>query len=187
MCDVNVCVHFLTINFFWIWIWIWIYSHQKIMNLDISFPEGSMWICLLGAWMIWYASSLKINITKLYFRCLIWELSVLFRAVDSHCQATRLKPRQCWQCSIPCIGAINPQTVNLHHFTNVWQMDRFFVVVSLQWRYNERDCVSNHRRLNYLINGFFRRRSKKTLKLRVSGLCEGIPRWTVDSSHTRGQ
>ena len=33
--------------------------------------------------------------------------------------------------------------------------------------------VSNHRRLDYLLNCLFRRRSKKTSMLRVSGLCEG--------------
>ena len=44
---------------------------------------------------------------------------------------------------------------------------------TLQWRHNERDCVSNHRRLDGLLNLLFRRRSKKTSKLRVTGLCEG--------------
>ena len=44
---------------------------------------------------------------------------------------------------------------------------------SLQWRHNEHDGVSNHRRLDYLLNRLFRRRLKKTSKLRVTGLCEG--------------
>ena len=43
----------------------------------------------------------------------------------------------------------------------------------LQWRHNEGDGVSNHRRLDCLLNRLFRRRSKKTSKLRVTGLCEG--------------
>ena len=43
---------------------------------------------------------------------------------------------------------------------------------SLQWRHNERDCVSNHRRLDCLLNRLFRCRSKKTSKLRVTGFCE---------------
>ena len=43
----------------------------------------------------------------------------------------------------------------------------------LQWRHNERDGVSNQRRLDYLLSRLFRRRSKKTSKLRVTGLCEG--------------
>ena len=43
----------------------------------------------------------------------------------------------------------------------------------LQWRHNESDGVSNHRRLHCLLNCWFRRRSKKTSKLRVTGLCAG--------------
>ena len=37
----------------------------------------------------------------------------------------------------------------------------------------ERDGVSNHRRFNCLLNRLFRRRSKNTSKLRVTGLCAG--------------
>ena len=44
---------------------------------------------------------------------------------------------------------------------------------ALQWRHNERDGVSNHRRLDCLLKRLFRRRSKKTSKLPVTGLCEG--------------
>ena len=42
-----------------------------------------------------------------------------------------------------------------------------------QWRHNERDGVSNHRRLDCLLNRLFWRRAKKTSKLRVTDLCEG--------------
>ena len=42
-----------------------------------------------------------------------------------------------------------------------------------RWRHNERHGVSHHRRLECLLNRLFRRRSKKTSKLRVTGLCEG--------------
>ena len=43
----------------------------------------------------------------------------------------------------------------------------------LRWRCNERDSVSNHQLLNCLLNRLFWCRSKKTSKLRVTGLCEG--------------
>ena len=46
---------------------------------------------------------------------------------------------------------------------------------TLQWRHDEREGVSNHRRYDSLLNRLFRRRSKKSLKLRVTGLCEGNP------------
>ena len=46
-------------------------------------------------------------------------------------------------------------------------------VLALQWRHNKRDGVSNHLRPECLLNRLFRHRSKKTSKLRVTGLCEG--------------
>ena len=45
--------------------------------------------------------------------------------------------------------------------------------MSLEWRHDEHDCVSNHRRLECLLYRLFRRRSKKTSKLRITGLCAG--------------
>ena len=46
-------------------------------------------------------------------------------------------------------------------------------ISTLQWRHNERDGFLNHQRLDYMLNCWFRRRSKKTSKHRVTGLCEG--------------
>ena len=46
-------------------------------------------------------------------------------------------------------------------------------VSTLRWRQNGRDSVSNHQPHDCLPNRLFRRRSKKTSKLRVSGLCAG--------------
>ena len=43
----------------------------------------------------------------------------------------------------------------------------------LQRRHNGHDDVSNHQPYERLLNRLFRRRSKKTSKLRVTGLCEG--------------
>ena len=44
---------------------------------------------------------------------------------------------------------------------------------SLRWRHNGHDSVSNHQPHDCLLNRLFRRRSKKTSKLRVTGLCVG--------------
>ena len=44
--------------------------------------------------------------------------------------------------------------------------------ISLQWRHNVRDGVSNQWRLDCVLNRLLRRRSKKTSKLPVTGLCE---------------
>ena len=47
------------------------------------------------------------------------------------------------------------------------------LVFTLQWRHNGHDSVSNHQPHDCLLNRLFRLRSKKTLKLRVTGLCAG--------------
>ena len=58
------------------------------------------------------------------------------------------------------------------------------VGITLYWRHNGRDSVSNHQLLNdCLLNPFFRRRSKKTSKLRVTGLCVGNSPGPVNSPH----
>ena len=44
-------------------------------------------------------------------------------------------------------------------------------LTSLQWRHNGRDSVSNHQPRDCLLSRLFRRRSEKTTKLRVTGLC----------------
>ena len=54
---------------------------------------------------------------------------------------------------------------------------------SLQWCHNKRDDVSNHQHHDWLFNRLLRRRSKKTLKLCVTGLCEGNSPVTVNSPH----
>ena len=51
---------------------------------------------------------------------------------------------------------------------------------TLQWRHNGHDGVSNNKPHDCLLNRLFRRRSKKTSKLRVTGLCAG---WPVNSPH----
>ena len=45
--------------------------------------------------------------------------------------------------------------------------------VPLRWRHNGCDSVSNHQPHHCLLNRLFRRRSKKTSKLRVTGPCAG--------------
>ena len=45
--------------------------------------------------------------------------------------------------------------------------------LTLHWRHNERNGVSNYQHRDCLLNRLFRFRSKKTSKLRVTGLCEG--------------
>ena len=53
------------------------------------------------------------------------------------------------------------------------RLEAFSVQRSLRWRHNGHGSVSNHQSHDCLLNRLFRRRSKKTSKLRVTGLCAG--------------
>ena len=55
--------------------------------------------------------------------------------------------------------------------------------MSLRWRHNRSDGVSNYQPHHCLFYRLFRRRSNKTSKLRVTGLCAGNSPGPVNSSH----
>ena len=55
--------------------------------------------------------------------------------------------------------------------------------MTLHWRHNERDDVSNHQPHDCLLNRLFRCRSKKTPKLCVTGLYAGTSPWPMTSTH----
>ena len=58
---------------------------------------------------------------------------------------------------------------------------RYLVQHSLRWRHNDHGGVSNHQPHHCLLNRLFRRRSWKTSKLRVTGLCVGKSPGPVNS------
>ena len=55
--------------------------------------------------------------------------------------------------------------------------------MSLHWRHNDHDGASNHHPHGCLLNRLFRRKSKKTSKLRVTGLCAENSPGPVNSRH----
>ena len=67
------------------------------------------------------------------------------------------------------------QVSKTQYAKNGWVALMVFITCrfSLRWRQNGRDSVSNHQPRDCLLNRFFRRRSKQTSKLRVTGLCVG--------------
>ena len=86
------------------------------------------------------------------------RMAVHIRGMDNPPNTTsqlRVAVQQAW---------VTPRPDRLR--TLVWSMP-------LQWRHNDHDGVSNHQPHGSLLNLLFRRRSKKTSKLRVTGLCAG--------------
>ena len=68
----------------------------------------------------------------------------------------------------------------LHFYVHVYTDSSYFYTqmerscpYTLQWRHNGHDSVSNHQPHDCLLNRLFRLRSKKTSKLRVTGLRAG--------------
>ena len=54
---------------------------------------------------------------------------------------------------------------------------------TLKWRHNDHDGVSSHQPHGCLLKRLFRRKSKKTPKLRVTDLCVGNSPGSVNSPH----
>ena len=77
--------------------------------------------------------------------------------------------------------SVTTKPSKVHITVPLWR-DRW-IPHSLQGRHNERDSVSNHQPHECLLNRLFRRRSKKTSKLHVTGLCVGNSPGPVNSPH----
>ena len=74
-----------------------------------------------------------------------------------------------------------PQEISLHKisFISWWP----FCEMTLLWRHNGRDGVSNHQPHYCLFDRSCRCKSKKTSNLRVTGLCAWNSRWPMNSKH----
>ena len=95
----------------------------------------------------------KINMSKIRFQ----------RYVANSCDISNCKP----------LEVINKYSME--------DYDSFKYCSSLWWRHNDHDSVSNHQPHECLFNRLFR--SKKTSKLRVTGLCVGNSPGPVNSPH----
>ena len=94
------------------------------------------------------------------------------------------------------IKCISSESLALLKGTHRWPLDSphkrsvmrkmfsFDDVITLRWRHNDHAGVSNHQPHGCLLNRLFRHRSKKTSKLRVTGLCAGNSPGPVNYPHT---
>ena len=65
-------------------------------------------------------------------------------------------------------------TITIHYFLD-YSVYKNSIGITMHWRQNERDGVSNHQRLDCVLKRLFRRRSTKTSKLHPTGVCKGNP------------
>ena len=89
-----------------------------------------------------------------------------------------LLDRQTLRCFLQMQVMLSAEEISLRW--GAYHAECFVIIIksveklsSSQWRHNGRDGVSNHQPHNCLLNRLFRRRSKKTSKLCVTGLCAG--------------
>ena len=82
-----------------------------------------------------------------------------------------------WPCYKGFLLYMNTVDNQLQHY--LWGKDSSFFSIScliqmhaLRWLHNEHYGISNHHPNDFLLNCLFRRRSKKTSMLHVTGLCE---------------
>ena len=92
------------------------------------------------------------------------------------CNVKNKTPYLAFPCELKVIYVVN--ILVRHDCCNVTAVQYDVAVtawfsVSLRWRHNGRDSVSNHQPHDCLLNRLFRRRSKKTSKFRATGLCAG--------------
>ena len=67
----------------------------------------------------------------------------------------------------------NVETKHINIPILYWNATALLRTITLRWRHNGHDRGSNHQPHDCLLNHLYRRRSKKTSKLRVTGLCAG--------------
>ena len=81
-------------------------------------------------------------------------------------------PRVSWwiSCVIGLMAQATEQIIPCNVLTSPVRTEHF---ITLRWRHNDHAGVSNHQPHGCLLNRLFRRKSKKTSKLRVTGLCAG--------------
>ena len=98
---------------------------------------------------------------------------IAYLHVSMTCRDTTLLP----PTTVVCLQVVRPYGAISSMFpVNVLEPKRIGQMLidsdpALRWRHNGHDSVSNHQLRDCLLNCLFWRRSKKTSKLRVTGLC----------------
>ena len=87
--------------------------------------------------------------------------------------------------SVRLVYLFNAESVSI--LWHIWQTCSWFASMdpcTLPWRHNECNGVLNHQPHDCLLSRSFRYSTKKTSKLRVTGIwVRGIHRWPVNSLH----
>ena len=130
----------------------------------------------MRGWLLLLLKKSKLKSVVIIRACSCWALFVATLTNTTHmCVWEREK-------GCVCLSGFLHHSFSLKLSTGLSELKQMLVVnnkilkellSTLQWRHNERDGVSNHQPHGCLLQRLFRCRSKKTSKLRVTGLYEG--------------
>ena len=143
----------------------------------MAFHENKAFITTDNCLIVFTGKGVNCRLQTLVISCqLIWHI---FKKSPHLCKCEMVYLFNCANSIV--LYSKGPDTVQTSitlpvHIRNnaIWGISQM-ITLALRWRHDKRDSVSNHRRLDYLLNPLFRRRSNKASKLRVTGLCEGNP------------
>ena len=112
-------------------------------------------------------------------------ISVIYLTIYIYFRVTSLIKSQSYESQVASEATLrNTDEIYLYQTaTNHSKARTVCHIFPLQCRHNGLDGVSNHQPHHCSLNRLFWRRSKKTSKLRVTGLCAGIHRGPVNSPH----
>ena len=95
---------------------------------------------------------------------------IITKSTPYHSNECEMKGINC-ESQISWLICMHDDVIKWKHFPRYWPFAR--EIPTLHLRHNDHDGVSNHQPHDCLLIRLFRRRSKKTSKLRVTGLCAG--------------
>ena len=129
----------------------------------------------------WIVSEKSSKILCISYHCLTFKHHRMLKLIpnkDKYIGIAHNQYHGCW-CPGEAWNQVIRSTVLMWLFWNIqFQWPNGW---TLQWRHNVRGSISNHQPHDCFLNRLFRCRSKKTSKLRVTGLCVGNS--SVNSPH----
>ena len=152
-----------------------------------SFPfqhDSILWIILKFSTLDDILSILLFSYSSLWNLHFLESVNyVIFLTIDNLLYLSHWPPKRKWRQFtdniVECIFVIENCCILITNFswTNIGSdiglAPNVRQAITLRWRHNGNDSVSNHQPDDCLLNHLFRRRSKKASKLRVTGLCAG--------------
>ena len=185
MFSVSNCAHQNKLRYLWL---------NTMPMLCICYASVIPW----GLITVWYDNLImhliyNFDTYHLYKLCVVPMFDDIYRYIRGYICWTELC--RAWICN-HIVMCNNYLWINALYWYAIYMLFALLSVFdnvqrniqALQWRQNGRDGVSNHQPHDCLLNRLFGRRSNKTSKLLVTGLCagnyvRGIHRGPLNSPH----